>query len=135
MPMLLASPRPLSLLEMSGLSFHIASLDESGVLNVWVSGAHGLWEQSVAVRDEGKGRADAPRAARREGGRGRGESGGWRAGRGEAAVRSSCALGTRCSWRPARPVLWLSGKTCSCSSQYSVFRWWLNYPRQILQAQ
>lgn len=31
----------LSLLEMSGLSFHIASLDESGVLNVWVSRARG----------------------------------------------------------------------------------------------
>lgn len=32
------SPFFLCLLEMSGLSFHIASLDESGVLNVWVSG-------------------------------------------------------------------------------------------------
>lgn len=30
----------LFLLEMSGLSFHIASLDESGVLNMWVSGTH-----------------------------------------------------------------------------------------------
>lgn len=27
-------------LEMAGLSFHIASLDESGVLNVWVSRKH-----------------------------------------------------------------------------------------------
>ena len=29
--------------ETAGLSFHIASLDESGLLNVWVSQARGQW--------------------------------------------------------------------------------------------
>ena len=29
--------------ETAGLSFHVASLDESGLLNMWVSWAHGQW--------------------------------------------------------------------------------------------
>lgn len=39
-----ASPSPLvPSPETAGLSFHVASLDESGLLNVWVSRAHGQW--------------------------------------------------------------------------------------------
>lgn len=45
--------------EMSGLSFHVASLDESGVLNVWVSGVrrHGTHQPCGRLACSGRGSA------------------------------------------------------------------------------